>query len=110
MSYWKRVRKDFWETFCSRYDARDKFNEDELQYMAFDCIQKDEIEGDEHRWTRDVTTIFECDGRFFSIDWNRGLTEYQENEFYNQPQEVKLQEYKKTITVREWVAIGAEKD
>ena len=108
MSYWKRVRTDFWETFCSRYDAGEKFNEDELNYMAFDCIQVDEIEGDRGRWTMGMTTVFECDGRHFAIDWNSGLTEYQENEFYNQPYEVELRE--KTVTVREWVSIKKEKN
>lgn len=110
MSYWRRVREDFWKSFCSRYDAGEEFNEDELKYMTYDCHQKDEIEGDESRWTRGVTTIFECDGRFFSIDWDRGLTEIQENEFYNQPQEVKLCEYEKTITVREWVPVESKQD
>ena len=103
MSYRKRVRSDFWETFCFRYDAGEKFNEDELNYMAYDCVQKDEIEGDEHRWTRDVETIFECDNRCFSIVWSRGLTEYQCDEFYSQPEEVVLHEYDKLVKVREWV-------
>lgn len=105
MSYWKRVRKDFWETFCSRYDAGEKFTEDELRYMVYDCNKVEETEGDSHRWTKDMTTIFECDGRCFQIDWNRGLTEYQEEEFYCHPEEVTLHEYEKTITVREWIPI-----
>ena len=33
----------------------------------------------------------------------RGLTEYQENAFYEQPYEVEKRTYEKTITVTEWI-------
>lgn len=105
MLYDQKVRKDFWETFCSRYDAGDRFAEYELKYMAYDCSKEvEEIEGDSHRWSKDMTTIFECDGRFFQIDWNSGLTEYQEDEFFSQPEEVVLHEYEKLVKVRDWIA------
>lgn len=107
MMYWLDVRKDFWETFCQRYDARETFDNAELEYMAFDCRQIDEIEGERHRWTMDVTTVFECDGRAFAIDWSSGLTECQEDEFYNQPYEVRPQE--EVVTIRNWVAVEREK-
>lgn len=42
-------------------------------------------------------------GRYFSIYWEEGLTEYQENEFYDQPEEVEKHEYDKTIHVVVWV-------
>lgn len=107
MLYWKKVREDFWETFCQRFDAGERFDEYEREYMAFDCEKVDEIEGDRGRWTMGMTTVFECDGRTFAIDWNSGLTEYQEDEFYNQPYEVEFQE--ETITVRKWVSVNKEK-
>lgn len=52
-----------------------------------------------------MNTIFEVDNRYFSLNWSRRLTEYQENEYMYQPVEVKLHEYEKTITVREWEEI-----
>jgi hypothetical protein len=38
------------------------------------------------------------------VEWEEGLTENQENEFYNQPYEVEKKTYEKTITVTEWVS------
>ena len=68
----------------------------------------DDIEGDIGRWTQSIESIVELCGKYFSLCWERGLTEHQENLFYNQPYEVKKHEYEKTITVTEWVA--KEKD
>lgn len=39
------------------------------------------IEGDTGRWMRMMTSIVEHEGRFFAVEWQRGLTEMQENEF-----------------------------
>lgn len=110
MSYFERIRGDFWETFCSRYDSGEKFTKDELQYMVSDCIPIDRIEGDTHRWTKDMTTVFGCGGRFFAVDWITGLSECVEKEFCSQPQEVKLCKYEKIIQVKEWVPVGQRKD
>ena len=68
----------------------------------------DDIEGDIGRWTQSIESIVELCGKYFSLCWERGLTEHQENLFYNQPYEVKKHKYEKTITVTEWVA--KEKD
>ena len=96
--------------FLDRYDAKDKFSEDELEMMAWgESPTKSELieenAGDEGRWYRYMNTIFEVDNRYFSLNWSRGLTECQENEYMYQPVEVKLHEYEKTITVREWEEI-----
>ena len=53
------------------------------------------------RWTEDMTTIFKVLGRFFAIDWQRGLTEFQENFYNEQPYEVIKKE--KVVTVTELV-------
>lgn len=47
-----------------------------------------EIEGELNRWTQDMRTIFRVDDDYWCIPWQRGLTEYQENEFYDQPYRV----------------------
>ena len=59
--------------------------------------------GENRRWTRSAYTIVELCHKYFRIDWEEGLTEGQENEFYCQPYEVEKHEYEKTITVKEWV-------
>lgn len=35
------------------------------------------------RWTEYMTTVFELfdNGKFYALNWDRGLTEYQENSF-----------------------------
>lgn len=58
------------------------------------------IEGDEGRWTRDIETIIEVNGRLFSINWKRGLTEYQEDSYDYQP--VEVERYEETVVVTKY--------
>ena len=69
----------------------------------------EEISGENRRWSQGMQTIFKVDNRYFSICWEKGLTEMQENEFYDQPEEVELKEYTKTITVKNWIKKGENK-
>ena len=95
------------EDFLRRYDASEKFDEYERGQMAFGEVGKCvcEMEGDEHRWTRDMQTIFAVGDRFFALDWSRGLTERQENEYWDQPYEVRKEQHEETIVVTNWVPI-----
>ena len=73
-----------------------------------DIIFEYEIEreyGDNRRWSRSVTTVSQIGDRYFSTDWEEGLTESQENEYDDYPIEVEKKTYKKTITVTEWIKI-----
>lgn len=45
-------------------------------------------DGAMHRWTMDKQTIFDIDGQLYGIDWEEGLTEYQEHEYWNNPYKV----------------------
>jgi hypothetical protein len=101
-------RKYYWEHFdeimLKKIDTGEKLTEKEMRELV--CGYDVDTEyGDNRRWTRSVTTIVELKGRFFSIDWEEGLTECQENEFYNQPKEVRKHTYEKTIVVTEWIEI-----
>lgn len=51
-------------------------------------IFEEEIEGEDNRWTKDMRTIFRVGDDYWCLPWQRGLTEYQENEFYSQPYRV----------------------
>ena len=74
--------------------------EKELKCLAFGCsfrgcdklgdnyIFEEEIEGELNRWTQDMRTIFRVEDDYWCVLWQRGLTEYQENEFYDQPYRV----------------------
>lgn len=79
------------------YDGQE-LSEKELKYLATgfsldyvepgDYIHVDEFDGDIGRWTQSVQTIIQAGEDFWAIDWERGLTEIQENEFYDQPYRV----------------------
>lgn len=81
----------------------EKLSKNELRDLVE--FEIDRIEGDDRRWSRTITSICELDGRYFKLVWEHGLTEMQENEYYNQPYEVKKHTYEKTITVTEWIKI-----
>lgn len=49
------------------------------------CWDSDEtFETGEGRWHRHVVAMFECDGFYYGLKYDRGLTERQENEYYCQ--------------------------
>ena len=83
--------------------AGKKLDEYELKRLACnDCDSGkyewiDEIEYDFGRWTQSIETIFKVNDDLWAILWQRGVTECQENEFYNQPYRV----IKKTRVITE---------
>ena len=91
--------------FLERFDKGEEFTRQELEKICWSFEEVDEIDGDCGRWTQNIKTIFVIDERYFAISWERGLTEYQEDEFYEQPCEVEEHTYRKTIAVREWKPI-----
>lgn len=89
--------------FLTRYDNGEKFTEEELSDLRWEFVEVDTQYGENHRWNRPATTIFRVEDRLFALDWWQGLTEMQENEFYDQPYEVK--EVKKMIEITEYKRI-----
>lgn len=65
--------------------------------------------GEDHRWAREAFTVIKLSDidrlchRYFGIDWMKSLTEMGEDEFYNQPYEVKQIEH--VTVVKEWIPI-----
>ena len=41
----------------------------------------DEVEQDHRRWVASMLTVVDYKGQLFCVEWDSGLTEYQENEF-----------------------------
>lgn len=60
----------------------------ECDELGNDYIFEEEIEGEDNRWTKDMETIFRVGTDYWCLPWQRGLTEYQENEFWDQPYRV----------------------
>lgn len=78
----------------------EKLSETEIKHLVWDSDGFiEEIEGDDHRWQKEMKTIIDVDGQLYAIDWMRGLTECQENEYFYQPYKVKKVEKVITKTV-----------
>ena len=85
------------------------FTEEELEELAWCEIEADvemvtQEEGDQHRWTQDVSTIFKFENKYYCLNWDRGLTECQENAFYYQPYQVEKEV--KTIEITAWKKVA----
>jgi hypothetical protein len=105
----KKQEKEYYNThfeeiLLQKIDRGEPLTERELSTLVCEYDIDTEY-GDNRRWSRTVTTIVQLGDRHFSIDWEQGLTECQENEFYNQPVEVVGKLITKTIMVTEWVPI-----
>jgi len=104
------VRKVFYE---------DKYTEEEKAVMKLknkESLSENEIstlvnwfeevyreEGEARRWSRYVLSVLNIDDELYAIEWDQGLTENQENEYFNQPYPVELKEKEVTIKVTEVV-------
>lgn len=86
-----------------KIDAGVKLDDDELEELPF--WSNEDIEGDSGHLDQIIKSIIEYNGRFFSLHWRRGLTEYQENWYGEQPVEVQKIERQKTITVTEYIPV-----
>ena len=93
---------DFEKKMLSKIDSGESLTSNELSKLVYD-YDIDTQEGDDGRWVRGMYTVVELGERYFGIDWFKGLTECQENEFDFQPEEVERHE--KVITVIEWLPI-----
>lgn len=92
----------------SKVKERKELTEKEIEYLVDYGKFVDEIEGNDHRWQKEVQTIIDIDGELYAIDWMRGLTECQENEYDEQPYKVKRME--KKIVKIEYVALESEEE
>lgn len=67
----------------------EKLDEYEIRTIVWESHQVYEMEGEEHRWHREMFTVIDLDGELWGIDWMRGLTERVESEYLDQPYRVK---------------------
>ena len=109
------AKEHYEEILVDRIDSiaagnkEDEFTESELTKMLWEELDEvDREEGEDLRWVKPVTSIFELCGRFFAIDWYEGLTEYEPDDVDSQPYEVT--KHTKQITVTEWVRKDEDED
>ena len=81
----------------------EELSEKEIKKLVDEGDFVDEIKGNDHRWQKEIQTIIDVDGQLYAVDWLMGLTECQENEFFNQPYKVKYVE--KQVTIKSYEII-----
>lgn len=83
-----------------------RLNEGDISELLNEREEVYEVEGEDSRWSRSVTTVIKADdGELYAIDWEKGLTERQEHMYDNQPRKVKLETKEIVTTVTEIVDI-----
>lgn len=99
----------FDEIMVQKIDSHEDLTEDELRALVWEHNNVARIEGENRRWSRTVRSVIELCGRYFEVDWEQGLTENQDDQFFEQPYEVELDTYKKVIDAHNWVRKGYPK-
>lgn len=90
-------------TIIEKMYAGEKLSEAELKAIIWggyrscntplgDCEFVDEVKGDRGRWTQRVQTIIRVEQDLWCVPWEAGLTEEQENMYYEQPYKVQRKE------------------
>lgn len=92
---------EYEKNFLKKIDNGHNFSEEEINEMFYDLEEIDSISEDLGRWTMSVSTIFKIGDRYIRLDWEKGLTEYQVDEYPEQPYEVFPK--KETIVVTRWL-------
>lgn len=92
----------------AKIDSGEKFTESEISELVFEFDEVEREKGDGGRWTQSITSYIRIGERYLCVEWDRGLTEMQEDEFYYQPYEVERKTYQKIIPehiveIAEWV-------
>ena len=89
--------KKIWLRICQRKPI----DKNDIRTLVCEYDVDEEV-GYHGRWTTDVITIIKFNGHYYRIGWQRGNTEYQENEYESQVlEEVEKRTCMKEVT--EWV-------
>lgn len=93
----------FDEIMLQKIEKGEPLDKDELRELVHE-YEVETRHGSNRRWTRTNTTIISLTNRYFKIHWDEGLTECQENEYWdNKPREVFMHTYQKMVEVTEWL-------
>lgn len=90
--------KDWGAQLKEAYEKNEKISEEDAREII--CNRSLSISHGSGRWMEHKTALFECEGFFYGLEWDQGLTECQENEYWSQvPKkyekvEVKTYEYR----------------
>ena len=87
--------------FLERFDNGDYFNNKELAFLLHEFPKIETTSGRATQNSQEVRTIISVEGRYFLINWYKGLGDCDGDDFCCSPREVK----KKEKTVIEWEEI-----
>lgn len=94
----KRYNDNFYDIMLDRLNKGIELTEVELKRLV-EYREVDRREGDRNRWSMEIFSIIELGSELFCIEWSEGLTELQENSYYNQPYRVERKEKEITSIV-----------
>lgn len=97
------------EEIYKKLQNQEKLSEEEIGSLVWDSERVYEEEGDDHRWQREMFTVVKVENKFYGICWMRGLTEYQENDYYEQPFEVASENKTEVVKKEIWKPIDEVK-
>lgn len=95
-SYTKKV---FYENKYSRdelvqikLESGEELTDEDIRFLNiyFDTVYEEE--GENRRWSQSMLTVVSVGENLYAIEWEKGLTEMQEDSYYGQPYKVKLEE------------------
>lgn len=99
------------EKLLQKIINKERLSEREIRSLLWDYgTGVDELEGDIGRWTQSVSTIVKLCDQYVRIDWDRGLTELQENHYNEQPYLVEKRERVVTQVVVDWLEKDQEEE
>ena len=98
----------FLELMVEKIDNKIELTEDEVRNLVMEEAYE-VTAGENRRWSRTISSLFEHGDRLFMVDWEQGLTESQENMFYDQPYEVEKTVTTRTIEVEDVVYVKKDK-
>lgn len=87
------------EYFQYKLDTQTFDKEDFWEFI--DAFGVETEYGEPRRWSRLATTYCEFNNKYYACEWDQGLTEMQESDWYgDQPYEVVPKE--KTVVIKVW--------
>lgn len=81
-----------------KLDKGESLTAGEISTLVHEFTEVYREEGEDRRWSRTITSVIDFKDTLYAVNWEHGLTEGQENEYYDQPYKVKLEEEEITIT------------
>lgn len=92
---------EFKKEILDKLNKHEKLEEWEIENLVIENKVDEEV-NDRGRWEDYMFTVVKLGDKYFGINWNRGLTENQEDSFMDVPYEVEKRTETKTITVDKW--------